>query len=133
MMKVEEPKKRYEKPKICNDFYIDQSDQELTVFPLNLLRDFPYVRVSFFYKNKFFVMMILSTEEASIQMVYLASNNIEVLPGEIFTHLKHLQWLDVRSNLLESIPTAIKWHSSLETLLIQDNRIESLPLELCKN
>lgn len=65
-----------------------------------------------------------------LQMLYLDSNNLVELPDEIFTTLKNLRWLDVRNNHLMTIPSCVKGHSSLETLLLQGNNIEKLPLEL---
>ncbi|XP_071627963.1 uncharacterized protein [Temnothorax longispinosus] len=67
----------------------------------------------------------------AIQMLYLEDNNLTELPEKLFVSLQHLQWLDVRNNLLTSLPTSIKSHSSLETVLLQGNKIEKLPLELC--
>lgn len=63
-------------------------------------------------------------------MLYLDSNNLVELPDEIFTTLKNLRWLDVRNNHLVVIPPCVKGHASLETLLLQGNNIEKLPLEL---
>lgn len=65
-------------------------------------------------------------------MLYLEDNNLPELPDKLFISLRHLQWLDVRNNLLTSLPTSIKSHPSLETILLQGNKIEKLPLELCK-
>lgn len=65
-------------------------------------------------------------------MLYLEDNNLTELPEKLFVFLQHLQWLDVRNNLLTSLPTSIKSHPSLETILLQGNKIEKLPLELCK-
>ncbi|XP_003424202.2 uncharacterized protein LOC100679023 isoform X2 [Nasonia vitripennis] len=65
-----------------------------------------------------------------LQMLYLDSNNLVELPDEIFTTLKNLKWLDVRNNHLVIIPSCVKGHASLETLLLQGNNIEKLPLEL---
>ncbi|XP_077273194.1 uncharacterized protein LOC143903463 isoform X1 [Temnothorax americanus] len=67
----------------------------------------------------------------AIQMLYLEDNNLTELPEKLFVSLQHLQWLDVRNNLLTSLPTSIKSHPSLETVLLQGNKIEKLPLELC--
>lgn len=62
--------------------------------------------------------------------MYLESNALVHLPEELFTKLNVLQWLDVRHNRLTTLPSTIKYHSSLETILLQENRIERLPLEL---
>lgn len=66
------------------------------------------------------------------QMLYLENNDLLELPKELFFFLPHLQWLDVRNNRLTELPTTIKSHPSLETILLQGNKIETLPLELCK-
>ena len=62
--------------------------------------------------------------------MYLDSNRLDELPKELFLILKNLKWLDVRNNNLSYIPSTIKGHSYLETLLIQGNNIDTLPLEL---
>lgn len=65
-------------------------------------------------------------------MLYLDSNRLTELPPEIFSKLPHLQYLDVRNNRLKSIPLTIREHQQLQTLLLQGNEIEKLPLELGK-
>lgn len=65
-------------------------------------------------------------------MLYLENNSLSELPDNVFSFLPHLHWLDVRNNQLTSLPTSIKSHPSLETILLQGNKIEKLPLELCK-
>lgn len=65
-------------------------------------------------------------------MLYLENNNLRELPKELFVLLTHLQWLDIRNNQLTNLPTSIQLNSSLETILLQGNKIEKLPLELCK-
>lgn len=63
-------------------------------------------------------------------MLYMDSNKLINIPSELFTTLIHLKWLDVRNNQLTSIPTTVKGHANLETLLLQGNNIQELPLEL---
>ena len=63
-------------------------------------------------------------------MIYLEGNNLKELPGALFQTLKFLQWLDVRNNQLNCLPSDIKGHPHLETILIQRNKMERLPLEL---
>lgn len=65
-------------------------------------------------------------------MLYLENNNLSELPEELFVSLPHLQWLDVRNNQLTNLPASIRSHPSLESILLQGNKIEKLPLELCK-
>lgn len=67
------------------------------------------------------------------QMLYLENNNLSELPDELFPSLKFLQWLDVRNNQLASLPSNVAGHQSLETILLQGNKIERLPLELCES
>lgn len=65
-------------------------------------------------------------------MLYLENNNLSELPKELFVSLPHLQWLDIRNNQLTNLPTSIRSHPSLESILLQGNKFEKLPLELCK-
>ena len=67
-----------------------------------------------------------------LQMLYLENNSLTSLPEELFSSLKLLQWLDVRNNKLTGLPKSIKYHASLETILLEGNLFEELPLELCK-
>lgn len=71
-------------------------------------------------------------EMFNLKMLYLEGNALEVLPDDFFDKLKKLAWLDLRRNRLTTIPTNIADHQSLETLLLQDNKIEELPNELGK-
>ncbi|EFN71211.1 Leucine-rich repeat-containing protein 27 [Camponotus floridanus] len=68
---------------------------------------------------------------STIQMLYLENNNLSELPEELFVSLPHLQWLDVRNNQLTNLSASIRSHPSLESILLQGNKIEKLPLELC--
>lgn len=63
-------------------------------------------------------------------MIYLQNNKIKKLPNNFFHSFLNLFWLDLRGNDLESIPPTIKHHPSLTHLLLQDNKITSLPNEL---
>ncbi|XP_070514970.1 leucine-rich repeat protein lrrA-like isoform X1 [Cardiocondyla obscurior] len=93
---------------VYNKQFIDLTNTGLTVLPIETIEKY-----------------------STIQMLYLENNNLSELPEKLFVALQHLQWLDVRNNLLTSLPTSIKSHSSLETILLQGNKIEKLPLELC--
>ncbi|KYQ48348.1 Leucine-rich repeat-containing protein 27 [Trachymyrmex zeteki] len=93
---------------IYNKTFIDLTNAGLTSLPIETIEKYP-----------------------TIQMLYLENNNISELPERLFVSLQNLQWLDVRNNLLTSLPTSIKSHPSLETILLQGNKIEKLPLELC--
>lgn len=64
------------------------------------------------------------------QMLYLNFNNLLEIPSQIFVVLKKLKWLDLRNNQLKKMPITIKCHPSLETLLLQNNKIIELPSEL---
>ncbi|XP_076624635.1 uncharacterized protein LOC143343541 [Colletes latitarsis] len=64
-------------------------------------------------------------------MLYMADNSLTILPDEVFRSLRYLQWLDIRNNQLSSLPSSIESHPSIETLLLQGNKIVELPLELC--
>ncbi|KAL7291109.1 hypothetical protein TKK_0015238 [Trichogramma kaykai] len=90
-----------------NGTYLDLNNFGIPIFPLNIL---PQI--------------------TSLQILYLDNNNLTELPEELFIILKHLKWLDIRNNQLWNIPTTIKGHACLETLLIQGNNIERLPCEL---
>ncbi|XP_011309620.1 leucine-rich repeat-containing protein 27-like [Fopius arisanus] len=91
-----------------NKEFCDMTDASITEFPVNLLE-----------------------ELSSIRMLYLDNNCLNELPEELFMSLSFLQWLDVRNNWLKTLPGTIKNHQCLETILLQGNRIEKLPLELC--
>ncbi|KAK0159119.1 hypothetical protein PV328_010043 [Microctonus aethiopoides] len=91
----------------CDGEFSDMSNASITQFPINLL-----------------------DKLRNIKILYLENNALVHLPEELFTKLNFLQWLDVRHNRLITLPSTIKYHSSLETILLQENRIERLPLEL---
>ncbi|CAH0394101.1 unnamed protein product [Bemisia tabaci] len=66
----------------------------------------------------------------NLQSLYLANNNIEQLPADLFGHFPHLRWFDLRNNKLRTFPTTVKNHRTLETLLLDDNQLSALPMEL---
>ncbi|XP_070154491.1 leucine-rich repeat-containing protein 27 isoform X2 [Polyergus mexicanus] len=96
------------KSQIYNENFVDLTSAGLTSFPIEVIEKY-----------------------STIQMLYLENNNLSELPKELFVSLPHLQWLDVRNNQLTNLPTNIRSHSSLESILLQGNKFEKLPLELC--
>lgn len=69
----------------------------------------------------------------NLKMLYLEDNLIRSLPENFFDRLSRLTWLDLRQNKLTSLPAGIANHSFLETILLQDNKIEYLPNEVGKS
>ncbi|XP_059821254.1 uncharacterized protein LOC132391715 isoform X1 [Hypanus sabinus] len=65
-----------------------------------------------------------------IEHLYLEGNLLQELPEELFDHLPHLVWLDLRKNRLQKIPTRIGNHRCLRTLLLETNPLRELPVEL---
>ncbi|XP_043518965.1 E3 ubiquitin-protein ligase LRSAM1-like isoform X1 [Frieseomelitta varia] len=96
------------KEPVCNEIFVDFSSMDLKQFPSEILNNFSQLR-----------------------MLYLSNNNLVEIPGEVFNVLKYLEWLDVRNNQLSSLPASIKRHMCLQTILLQQNKVENLPLELC--
>ncbi|XP_053984268.1 uncharacterized protein LOC128879291 isoform X2 [Hylaeus volcanicus] len=96
------------KEPICNETFADFSNTEIKQFPNEILNRFSRLR-----------------------MLYMADNNLTELPSEVFTSLRYLEWLDLRNNQLSSLPNSIESHQCIETLLLQGNKFEELPLELC--
>ncbi|KAL6446383.1 hypothetical protein ACFW04_001160 [Cataglyphis niger] len=96
------------KSQIYNENFVDLTSAGLTSFPIEVVEKY-----------------------SSIQMLYLENNNLSELPKELFVSLPYLQWLDVRNNQLTNLPTSIRSHPSLESILLQGNKFEKLPLELC--
>ena len=64
------------------------------------------------------------------QHLYLSSNRLRSLPGSLAVWMPSLVYLDVRNNLLESVPPGLAQLSRLQVLLLQDNRISVLPPQL---
>ncbi|XP_076643934.1 uncharacterized protein LOC143354081 isoform X1 [Halictus rubicundus] len=96
------------KEPVCNETFADFSNTGLKQFPKEILN-----------------------EISQLRMLYLGDNDLIELPGEMFTCLKHLKWLDIRNNQISSLPNSIESHKCIETLLLQANCIKELPLELC--
>uniref|UniRef100_A0A6P7FP60 Leucine-rich repeat protein soc-2 homolog n=1 Tax=Diabrotica virgifera virgifera TaxID=50390 RepID=A0A6P7FP60_DIAVI len=66
----------------------------------------------------------------NLKMLFLEGNFITALPENLFRKLPKLMWLDLRNNLLESIPASIAFHEKLENLLLSNNNLHNLPNEL---
>ncbi|XP_015249196.1 PREDICTED: leucine-rich repeat-containing protein 27 isoform X1 [Cyprinodon variegatus] len=60
----------------------------------------------------------------------LEGNQISSIPGPMFCSLPQLQWLDLRNNLITSLPADIGSHRSLRNLVLEANPISELPAEL---
>jgi CCR4-NOT transcription complex subunit 6 len=65
-----------------------------------------------------------------IKVLFLGSNNLSTLPGEVFEALVHLSYLDASYNRLSSIPPQISRCIHLEELYLHDNRLAELPMEM---
>lgn len=61
--------------------------------------------------------------------IFLASNRLKRLPGEIF-NLEHLKVLSVRKNQLRELPSAIGKLQNLVELNVSMNRLSTLPYEI---
>ncbi|CAL8255400.1 unnamed protein product [Lota lota] len=66
----------------------------------------------------------------TLKDLYLEGNQIVNLPDSMFASLPHLVWLDLRNNVIGSLPTGIGSHRYLKTLLLEGNPILELPPEL---
>lgn len=64
------------------------------------------------------------------QYLFLEGNNLKMLSEEFFPAMRKLKWLDIRNNKLTTLPTSIVNHPSMEVLLLQNNKIEKLPVEI---
>ncbi|XP_043991801.1 leucine-rich repeat-containing protein 59-like [Gambusia affinis] len=60
----------------------------------------------------------------------LQENMISSISGSLFSSLPQLQWLDLRKNLITSLPAEIGSHRCLTHLLLEANPITELPAEL---
>ncbi|XP_035461729.2 leucine-rich repeat-containing protein 27-like isoform X3 [Scophthalmus maximus] len=69
-------------------------------------------------------------KNSTLKYLYLKGNQISSIPSPLFISLPNLQWLDLRNNLIPSLPAEIGSHRSLKTLLLEGNPISELPPEL---
>lgn len=73
----------------------------------------------------------LSTLDLShLKYLYLEGNSISFLPGDFFTSLHGLQWLDLRNNQVQEIPRNVGEHKNMKTLLLGGNKLTFLPVEV---
>ncbi|OWF51769.1 leucine-rich repeat-containing protein 27-like isoform X3 [Mizuhopecten yessoensis] len=70
-------------------------------------------------------------ELSNLEYLYLEGNQLSALPDDFFDKLPNLVWLDVRRNNLLRLPSVYTGrHQHLRSLLLESNRLRSLPLEL---
>nr|CAH7768372.1 unnamed protein product [Callosobruchus chinensis] len=67
---------------------------------------------------------------SNLKMLFLEGNFLTEVPPALFQKLPKLMWLDLRNNVLESIPPTIAYHQCLENLLLTNNNLRALPNEL---
>ena len=65
-----------------------------------------------------------------LKYLYLEGNTISLIPGDLFTCLNSLEWLDLRNNKVQEIPRNVGEHKYLKTLLLGRNKLTFLPTEL---
>lgn len=65
-----------------------------------------------------------------LKYLYLEGNSICLIPGDFFTCLHSLEWLDLRNNKVQEIPRTVGEHKNLKTLLLGRNKLTYLPTEL---
>ena len=65
-----------------------------------------------------------------LKYLYLKGNAICLIPGDFFTCLHGLEWLDLRNNKVQEIPRSVGEHKNLKTLLLGRNKLTFLPTEL---
>ncbi|XP_078310264.1 uncharacterized protein LOC111134419 isoform X2 [Crassostrea virginica] len=67
----------------------------------------------------------------NLEYLYLEGNELTSLPDDFFDCLPRLTWLDLRRNKLLRLPSVYTGrHNHLRTLLLEGNKLRSLPLEL---
>ncbi len=71
-----------------------------------------------------------SLDLSHLKYLYLEGNTIFFIPGDFFTCLQGLEWLDLRNNKVQEIPRNIGEHKNIKTLLLGGNNLVFLPFEL---
>ena len=88
------------------------------------------ISVDSLFEKKFVILRYLYLL-LPFQYLYLEGNELTSLPDDFFDCLPKLTWLDLRSNKLLRLPSVYTGrHNHLRTLLLEDNKLRSLPLEL---
>ncbi|XP_066457284.1 leucine-rich repeat-containing protein 27 [Eleutherodactylus coqui] len=72
----------------------------------------------------------LYRNRSCIKNLHLEGNALCSVPENLFLHLPHLVWLDLRNNEITSLPSMIGRHRHLQYLLLEGNPIKVLPIEL---
>nr|XP_053637882.1 uncharacterized protein LOC128692652 [Cherax quadricarinatus] len=78
----------------------------------------------------FFPSAVLLADGSMIHRVSLQDNQLVELTGSSLTQLTSVTWLDLRYNLLSDLPREVACLSRLQVLLLQGNRLTSLPASL---
>nr|XP_060497149.1 leucine-rich repeat-containing protein 27 isoform X1 [Panthera onca]XP_060497151.1 leucine-rich repeat-containing protein 27 isoform X1 [Panthera onca]XP_060497152.1 leucine-rich repeat-containing protein 27 isoform X1 [Panthera onca]XP_060497153.1 leucine-rich repeat-containing protein 27 isoform X1 [Panthera onca] len=66
----------------------------------------------------------------NIKQLHLQRNALCEIPADFFQSLPNLAWLDFRYNSIRALPSGIRSHKHLKTLLLERNPIKMLPVEL---
>lgn len=84
--------------------------------------------------SQFFMLQPININYETVlnfQYLYLEGNELTSLPDDFFDCLPRLTWLDLRRNKLLRLPSVYTGrHNHLRTLLLEGNKLRSLPLEL---
>ena len=63
----------------------------------------------------------------NLESLVLSSCRIKSLPGDFFNNLPRIKWVDLRWNLMISLPVSLSHHPMLEVMLLDENLFTSLP------
>ena len=66
----------------------------------------------------------------TLESLSLTNCEIRVLPENFFQFLPVLRHLDLRRNLLVSLPSSLAYHPHIENLLLSDNLFDQIPVIL---